>query len=143
MNERLQAAILRVSIQSLNVEYEDLQRQQQELLVTTQSAGRLALLNSELSGRFVAKGEVIAHVLQPSPPTVRVIVTQQQLNHIQQDLKGIEVRLVGDPSLTHSGEIAQMIPSATSFVPSISKGTRNSNTPAIDGSRNFAAAGIT
>ena len=50
----------------------------------------------DLPGRFVKKGELMAHVVNADTLTVRTIVSQQDIDLVRTRTRGVDVRLADD-----------------------------------------------
>ena len=92
---------------------------QSELEIRSQVAGTFILPKAEdLPGRFVKRGDVLAHVVDLKTMTVRTIVDQGDIDLIRHQTQAVEVRLserLADPM---PATISRLVPAASDELPS-------------------------
>lgn len=131
--DRLQAAILKIERQALQAEFDELQRQNNELEVISVTSGRFTTHQpSDPTGRYVAKGDVLGYVLDLSRVEARVVITQEQLDQIRRNTRYIEVRLASEPSRVLRGELLQAVPLAIKQLPSRMFGSQGGGRIPVD-----------
>jgi putative peptide zinc metalloprotease protein len=117
-DDRLQADIHKIELQALRAEFDELQRQSNELDVISNTDGRFAMLQpSDTTGRYVAKGDVLGYVIDLKRVEARVVITQSQLDQIRHKTRYIEVRLTSEPNRILRGELLQSVPLAIKQLP--------------------------
>nr|WP_305906944.1 hypothetical protein [Methylomarinum sp. Ch1-1]MDP4519658.1 hypothetical protein [Methylomarinum sp. Ch1-1] len=120
----------------MKVVVEQLQRARQKqkaMAIVSKKTGKLLIPDAEdLPGRYVHQGDVIGYVLDDSLPTVRVVVTQAVLGRIQENLAGIQIRLVNQPARALPAKIIRRGPEATNALPSPALATINGGNIVID-----------
>ncbi len=90
-----------------------------KLLVRSASEGTLTVPGAaDLPGRFFREGQVIAYITPQAGRTVRVVVTQDDIDLVRHHLLGIEAKLAGRLDETFAGNIAREVPAARNEVPS-------------------------
>ena len=94
------------------------------LKVVSPVAGKLVLQrDSDLPGRHLQKGEVVGFVLQGSRPTVRVVVSQADLDLIRTKNSSIEVRMARRMDRTVPARVVRETPAGLERLPSTSLGS--------------------
>jgi putative peptide zinc metalloprotease protein len=132
-SDRLQAEILKIELQALQDEFDELQRQSNELDVISDTSGRFAAQQpSDLTGRFVAKGDILGYVVDLNRVEARVVITQDQLDQIRRNTRYIEIRLASEPSRLLRGELVQTVPRATMQLPTRTLGSQGGGRIPVD-----------
>jgi putative peptide zinc metalloprotease protein len=72
----------------------------------------------DLPGKWLKKGDVIGHLVTHEPPTVRVVVTQDDIDLVRSRLERIEVRLAGDVGPEWQASVIREVPAGQDMVPS-------------------------
>lgn len=106
---------------------------QSELEIRSQVAGTFILPKAEdLPGRFVKRGDVLAHVVDLKTMTVRTIVDQGDIDLIRHQTQAVEVRLserLADPMPT---TISRLVPAASDELPSPALGSEGGGQVPLD-----------
>ncbi len=104
-----------------------------EVVVRSSTGGVFVIAQpNDLTGRFVAQGELIGHVLGPTIDTVRVVVAQADAAMVWGRTEGVEVRLASRIGETLSATIRRQIPGSSNRLPSPALGSRGGGAFAID-----------
>lgn len=77
---------------------------------------------ADLPGRFVTEGAVLGHIVPPSASTVRMVVTQDNIELVRGQLRDVEVRLLGDAGRSIPARLAREVPAASRELPSAALG---------------------
>jgi putative peptide zinc metalloprotease protein len=94
-------------------------------VLLSQSAGRFAMPRADdMPGRFVHKGEVLAHVLSPSQTIVRVAVSAADVAPVRSATAAIRVRLADDPAHAWHARLLREVPAGGTHLPSAALGDR-------------------
>jgi putative peptide zinc metalloprotease protein len=89
----------------------------ESLLIRSPSDGRIIIAKSDdLVGRFMEKGTLLGYVLNDSQLTARVLVTQDDMNLIQES-DTVVIRFVSNMSQEYEAEKIEIRPSATDRLP--------------------------
>jgi putative peptide zinc metalloprotease protein len=111
---------------TLGQEREQLQRLELEaerLSARARAAGGLLIERADdLPGRFVRKGDLVAHVMGEYQPVVKLLVEQADVDFVRADLRGIEVRLVDDLARPLPARLVRSVPKAAHDLPSAALG---------------------
>jgi len=131
--ERIELQILKGDMAALQEEIRQLQLQLASLLVVSPHEGVFALPRAQdLPGRFVHKGDLVAHVIDHSAMTVRVVIPQASVDRVRRRTSAIEVRLAANVNETLLARRLQEVPQATSQLPSALLGSRDGGDIAVD-----------
>jgi putative peptide zinc metalloprotease protein len=96
-----------------------------ELTLRAQRAGRLAIARPEdLPGRFLAKGEIVAHVVGEGETMVRAVVAQRDIDLVRNLARGVEVRLAQNLPASREAKVRRVVPSAVTELPTAALGTQ-------------------
>jgi putative peptide zinc metalloprotease protein len=138
IREQIQENIVRAKIleeEKLYIE-EKLARareQVQDLVITAKVAGTLVLPRAEdLPGRFVHRGDVLAHVVDLNTLTVRTIVDQTDIDLIRHGLKTVQVRLAERLASPIDAAVKRLVPAASDELPSPALGSEGGGQVPMD-----------
>jgi putative peptide zinc metalloprotease protein len=91
----------------------------QAMTVKTSKSGQLLLPEADdLPGRYLHHGEQIGYILDNSPPTIRMVVTQDNIGQLREHIVDIKVRLSSNPNEQYEATIIRQAPEATNKLPS-------------------------
>lgn len=128
-----QAAQLAQSLEHERAQLRRLQQEVDDLAARARSAGELLLERpQDQPGRFVRKGEVVAHVLGEHRPVVRLVVEQADVAFVQTDLAGVEVRLAQDLAQPIAATLVRSVPKAAKDLPSAALGQGGGGRHVVD-----------
>jgi putative peptide zinc metalloprotease protein len=100
-----------------------LDERHERLVVRSKVAGQLWLPASEdLRGRLMRQGQVMAYVVAPTAPRVRIIVDQMDENLIRARTRHILVKVPFDPGRAWPATVVRAVPSASRDLPSAALG---------------------
>jgi putative peptide zinc metalloprotease protein len=109
------------------------QEQVQDLVMTAKVDGTLVLPRAEdLPGRFVHRGDVLAHVVDLNTLTVRTIVDQTDIDLIRHNTKTVQVRLAERLASPIDAGVARLVPAASDELPSPALGTEGGGQVPMD-----------
>jgi putative peptide zinc metalloprotease protein len=98
--------------------------QVQDLVITAKVDGTLVLPRAEdLPGRFVHRGDVLAHVVDLNTLTVRTIVDQSDIDLIRHSTKAVQVRLAERLASPIDAGVTRLVPAASDELPSPALGS--------------------
>ncbi|MCL4798324.1 MAG: efflux RND transporter periplasmic adaptor subunit [Burkholderiales bacterium] len=104
-----------------------------ELTVTAGADGRFVLPRAvDLLGRYVRKGELVAHVVNIETVTVRAVVPQEDIDLVRSGTRQVDVRLAERLGDTARAELARLVPGASERLPSAALGTAGGGPLAVD-----------
>ena len=103
----------------------DLQRRIDSLRVVSQVDGRLVMPRpQDLPGKYVARGEVLAHVLRSEDIAVKVAVPQADAGLITSGTEEVQVALTDQRNEILPAKLTGGVPAATAMLPTASLGDR-------------------
>lgn len=95
-----------------------------ELVIRSRADGTFVAPRAyDLPGRFVRKGETVAHVVNLQVVTVRAVVPQPNIDMVRHQTQKVEVRLAERISETARASMIRFVPEATERLPSTALGT--------------------
>jgi putative peptide zinc metalloprotease protein len=107
--------------------------QVQDLVMTAKVDGTLVLPRAEdLPGRFVHRGDVLAHVVDLKTLTVRAIVDQTDIDLIRHSTKTVQVRLAERLASPIEAGITRLVPAASDELPSPALGSEGGGQVPMD-----------
>ncbi|MFK7896675.1 MAG: hypothetical protein AB8G23_12615 [Myxococcota bacterium] len=126
------AGIQQEEVDRLREEYAAAREEQARSNVRTEEGGRFVLLEPDLVGRFVRRGEVLGYIAQLAEPTVRTVISEDEIHQVRRGIEGIAVRLAEAPTQKTSARIDHVVPSATKRLPSMALGASGGGAIAVD-----------
>lgn len=104
-----------------------------ELVIRSRSAGTFVLPKAgDLPGRFVKRGDLLAHVVDLKTITVRTIVDQQDIDLIRSRNHAVQVRLAERPADPMPATMARLVPAASEELPSPALGSEGGGQVPLD-----------
>jgi putative peptide zinc metalloprotease protein len=104
-----------------------------ELTLVARAEGEFVLPRAtDMPGRFIRKGELMAHVVNLETLTVRAIVSQQDIDLVRARTRGVDVRLAEHIEAVERGVVTRAVPSATDQLPSPALGSQGGGQAALD-----------
>ncbi len=124
LHKRVERKMLQEEITLVKSKLQHAEAQQAKLLIRSPAPGRFILLDADnLSGRFVRKGELLGYILEDDPPTVRAMVSQNDIGLVRERITQVEVRLSQQLNTVWRADIQRISPSADYQLPSAALGT--------------------
>jgi putative peptide zinc metalloprotease protein len=106
---------------------------QSELGIRSRAAGTFVLPKAaDLPGRFVKRGELLAHVVDLKTITVRTIVDQGDIDLIRHQTRDVQVRLAERLADPMPATIARLVPAASEELPSQAFGSEGGGQVPLD-----------
>ena len=107
--------------------------QVQDLVMTAKVDGTLVLPRAEdLPGRFVHRGDVLAHVVDLNTITVRAIVDQTDIDLIRHSTKAVQVRMAERLARPIDAGVKRLVPAASDDLPSPALGSEGGGQVPMD-----------
>ncbi len=104
-----------------------------ELTIKARMEGEFVMPRApDMPGRFVKKGELLAHVVNADAIIVRAIVSQQDIDLVRNSTRRVDVRLVEHIDAPVKGSLKRLVPSASDQLPSAALGTQGGGHAAAD-----------
>jgi len=116
---RAAAASARDRLREAERALDEAERRVAELSLSAPLAGTFDLPGeTDLAGRFFARGEVIGYVLPAADPTVRVAVPQDLAALVSQELRDVQLRLAAAPARGLPARVLREVPAGGDVLPS-------------------------
>ena len=114
-------------------ELRDVQVRMDGLQLLSPTAGVAAVTRGgDLPGRYVEQGEILAHVVDRTALTARIVVEQADAEQVRHDTREVELLLPGLPGQSYTANMLREVPQATTRLPSAALGTRGGGRIAVD-----------
>ncbi len=107
--------------------------QARDLVISAKVAGTLVLPRAEdLPGRFVHRGDVLAHVVDLNTLTVRTIVDQTDIDLIRYGMKAVQIRFSERLASPIDAAVKRLVPAASDELPSLALGSEGGGQVPMD-----------
>ena len=104
-----------------------------ELTITSQAPGLFVMPHaSDVYGRYVQKGQTLAHVIDADTVTVRTLVSQQDIDLVRESTERVDVRLAERLADVIPALVKRVVPTATDELPSPALGSQGGGQVALD-----------
>ena len=131
--DRVKAAILEEERRYVLETLANTRRRLSDLVIRAGADGTfVAPLAPDLPGRFVRKGEVLAHVVDLAKVTVRTMVGQDEIDLLHHRTQRIHVRLAERLAEPFAITLSRVVPGATEQLPSPALGSQGGGQIAVD-----------
>jgi len=133
LDDRAQAEIIKEELAAVQADLDRAREKAGSLLIRSPTDGIFVVPQAQdLPGRFVRQGERVAYVADLSQTTVRVVVSQADIDLVRQRTQAVQVRVAGRLSEPVSATIRRQVPEATDRLPAPALGTLGGGPFAID-----------
>lgn len=118
--DRVQTQIIDAEVSYHRSRLRDLQARQDSLVIRSPLAGRFEVASTlDFAGAYVARGDVVAYVLNPSRFTLLSVVPQSDVDQVRRRTRGVEIRSAVDVSRLIPAHMVREVPGATRDLPSM------------------------
>ena len=129
----LKAEVFREEKRYLEEKLARTREQVQDLVITAKVDGTLVLPRADdLPGRFVHRGDVLAHVVDLNTLTVRTIIDQSDIALIRHGTKAVQVRLAERLASPIDAGVTRLVPAASDELPSPALGSEGGGQVPMD-----------
>lgn len=106
---------------------------QTDLIIRSKAAGTFVLPKADdLPGRFVKRGDVLAHIVDLGTITVRTVIDQNDIDLIRHGVFGVQVRLAERPAQPITALVKRLVPAASEELPTPALGSEGGGQVPID-----------
>lgn len=106
---------------------------QADLIIRSRAAGTFVLPKvADLPGRFIKRGDLLAHIVNLKTVTVRSLVDQDDIDLIRHQTHAVQVRLTERPTDPMPATITRLVPAATEALPSPAFGSEGGGQVPLD-----------
>ena len=124
VSNRVEAGITLEALRVAESELQHVLEKSRSMSVTAFKSGQILLPDADdLPGRFVRQGDLLGYILDDGPPTVRMVINQDNIGQLRQSILDIQVRFASHPHLEYSAVISREAPEATYKLPSAALST--------------------
>jgi putative peptide zinc metalloprotease protein len=115
----VKADMLKDELRVAQSELEHLNTKIRAMTIIAAKSGHLLLPEADdLPGRYLHQGEQIGYILDDNPPTIRMVVTQDNIGQLRERIVDVRVRLSSAPNEQYEATIIRQAPEATNKLPS-------------------------
>ena len=131
--DALHAGVAGDELTRVAAELQRLGQRVDQLLVRAAVAGRV-VIDPRISvvGQYLPQGQLVAHVLAPGGPLVRVLVRNEDIAQVREGAKEISVALAHAPGTAWRARLESAVPQATRSLPSAALGEPAGGSIAVD-----------
>ena len=120
LTDRVQAQIIDAEAGYHRNRLRDLQVRQAALVIRSPLAGRFEVASTQdFVGAYVARGDVVGYVLDPSRYTLLTVVPQADVDQVRRHNIGVEIRSAVDVDSLIAATMVREVPGATRDLPSL------------------------
>jgi putative peptide zinc metalloprotease protein len=117
--DRVAADVTREQIRREQTVHETLEKKAADLVARAAVRGRYVLDRADdRPGRFYRKGDRLGYVVQQRASTVRIVVSQHEVDLVRKRLQHVEVRLNESIDRIYPARLVRAVPAADEYVPS-------------------------
>lgn len=133
MQDPVKAAAITEDIARSEAEIARTEQQLAQLMVRSQSTGRLVLSSpDDLPGSYAARGAMLGYIVGNDAANVRVVLDEQNILLVRNRIRKVEVRLADRPTQPMAGQVGNEVPAATRKLPSSALGERHGGDVLVD-----------
>jgi putative peptide zinc metalloprotease protein len=115
----VKAEILKQALYVAQAELQSLNLKNSAMIIKAAKSGRVLIPEmDDLPGRYVRHGELLGYILDGSPPSIRMVVPQDNIGQLREKIEDIKIRLVNAPEKQYDAAIIRQSPEATNKLPS-------------------------
>lgn len=131
--EQTQQRILTDELEAAQADLELTDTRIAEQVLRAGAAGRVILpVSTDLVGRFVKRGDLMAVVATFEDPVVRVLVPEEAADLVRNETLAVNVRFATDTAEDHQAQIVRAAPSLTHRLPSLALAAEGGGKIALD-----------
>lgn len=132
---RVEAEIRASALRQAEYDLDQATRRQARLQVVAAREGVAVLpMAADLPGRWLKKGESIGHLKTGDAPTVRVVVSQDDIDKVRdavRESQPVQVRLAGDLGTVYGARVVREVPAGDDTLPSQALALEHGGTVAV------------
>ncbi len=133
MKDPVKAADIAEDIARSEAEIARAEQQLAQLMVRSQSRGRLVLSSlDDLPGSHAARGAMLGYIVGDDAANVRVVLDEQNILLVRNRIRKVEVRLADLPTQPMAGQVGNEVPAATRKLPSSALGEKHGGDVLVD-----------
>jgi putative peptide zinc metalloprotease protein len=142
--DRVQAAMVIEEIRAAEANLKRARERESELIIRSPANGRFVVPNaSDLPGRFVNKGQLVAYVVEPKEITARVVLAQDDIAQVRNRTRGVEIMSAAWGASPMEARIRREVPGASPQLPTAALGSAGGGQFAVDPRDNQGTTALT
>jgi putative peptide zinc metalloprotease protein len=119
LDDRVKSAIVHDELEKERALLARLENRIESLAVEARTSGRLVVPAApDLPGKFVQQGELMGYVLEGAIRTVRVVLTQDDIDVVRGGLKSVQLKLIDRLNETYTAKVLREVPGGRDQLPS-------------------------
>lgn len=132
-SDRVEAQIIREEMANAKAKLKDAQQRISALTISSPISGKIFIPEvTDLPGKFLKQGDIVAYIMDFSEPTVRVAIPQSDIGLIRERTREVSVKFTDSLFETYSATIKREVPTGSMQLPSAVLGTTGGGQIAID-----------
>ena len=117
-SDLVKANILKEELQIAESQLDHINTKISSMTIKASKTGRILIPEeNDLPGRYIRHGELIGYILDDQPPTIRAIVTQDNIGLVRKGIVDVKVRLSNEPNRQYDAYVIRQTPEATNRLP--------------------------
>ncbi|MGR8919273.1 MAG: hypothetical protein ACU85V_06625 [Gammaproteobacteria bacterium] len=132
-DDRLQATLTREALEAERALVQRLEARVADLVVSAGRGGEWVVPSAvDLEGRYLRQGSLLGYVLDGASRTVRVVVTQDDVDRVRGRTRAVNVKLPDRPGQTLSARLVREVPGGSETLPTPALALEHGGTIATD-----------
>jgi putative peptide zinc metalloprotease protein len=118
-DDRVAAEVTRDELRRERAVYQRLKEKDDRLVARSEAPGRYVMERTDdMPGRFFKKGDRLGYVIQDEVNTVRIVVSQHDVDLVRNRLQRIDVRFRERLNKVYRASLVRAVPAAKDYMPS-------------------------
>ena len=131
--DRTGTKIIQEELDRIAGELARLEQKRDNLLIRSPVAGYFLPIDAEnLVGRYIRQGQPLGYVADHDRMVVQVVVTQDEIDLVRQDTRGVQARLAGNLDRVLPARISRQVPAASRELPGLALSVEGGGRIALD-----------
>lgn len=136
-SDLVKANILKEELHVAESQLDHINTKIRSMTIKASKSGRVLIPEeNDLPGRYIHHGELIGYILDNNPPTIRAVITQDDIGLVRQGIVDIKVRLSNDPNHQYDAIVIRQTPEASNRLPNPALATIGGGKIQIDPNNN-------
>lgn len=129
----VKATIIKEQIKVAKSELKHILDKTRSMSITAFKTGKIIIPEADdLPERFIRQGEMLGYIVDNQAPTVRMIVSQDNMGQLRHGIVDIKIRLANELSREYPAEIIRQAPEATNRLPNAALATTGGGKIVLD-----------
>ncbi len=133
VGDRVQQSLVREELAHVEARLANARAKLQDLVVRSPAEGRFVMPDlSDVPGRFVRRGDVLAYAVDQSRLAIQVVVPQSEVDLVRQATRRVELLAVERLDQPLPAHVKRVVPAATQQLPGMALGAQGGGTVTLD-----------